>query len=377
VTRRRIAYVCLQATQQGQASHAHVHEIIAGLQRRGWDVTLYEPRYAGTGRRPPQVARLAAFLGVQVRFGLRSRLYDAVYVRDHPTALLSMLAARLWRRPVILEMNGSPDELPLSYPWTRHVSWLVRWASDARIRAASSVITNTEPLAEWVRAFQPMKSVTSIPNGADPIRFRPFGPYGAAESYVAFAGVLAVWQGIDVLLEATRSDRWPAGLTVRIAGRGLRQPLVEAADEGSSLVEYVGLLSYDEVPRFLAESRAALSPQVVNRERALRPRRGSPFSGAAYSMSPVKLYEGMASGVPLVVTDIPGQAEIVREADCGLVVPPGDAEALAEAIAQVVADPEAAAAMGRRGRQAVVARYSWDARAEATDRVIRGSMRDE
>ena len=377
MTRRRIAYVCLQATEQGQASHAHVHEIIAGLQRRGWDVTLYEPRYAGTGSRPPQVARLAAFLGVQVRFGLRSRRFDAIYVRDHPAALLAMLVARLMRRPVLLEMNGAPDELFLSYPWTRSFGWLVRWASDARIRAASAVITNTEDLAGWVRGLPGATTVTAIPNGADPARFRPADPYGIGHPYVAFAGVLAVWQGLEVLLRATRSESWPAGVVLKIAGSGMCQSLVEAAQGESPLIEYVGRLSYDAVPGFLARSRAALSPQVHNAEREVRPRAGSTYSGATYSMSPVKLYEGMACGIPMVVTDVPGQAEIVREADCGIVVSPGDAEALAVAIAQIIADPDAAAAMGRRGREAVVARHSWDARAEATDRVIAESIGNE
>lgn len=49
--RRRMAYLCLQATREGQASYAHVHEIIKGLEHRGWEVQLFEPVY-GQGKPP-------------------------------------------------------------------------------------------------------------------------------------------------------------------------------------------------------------------------------------------------------------------------------------------------------------------------------------
>jgi len=69
------------------------------------------------------------------------------------------------------------------------------------------------------------------------------------------------------------------------------------------------------------------------------------------------------------VTDFPGQADLIRDHDCGLAVPAEDPDALAAAVAKITASPEAAA-MGQRGRDAILAAHSWDIRAGATAKVL-------
>jgi glycosyltransferase involved in cell wall biosynthesis len=63
--------------------------------------------------------------------------------------------------------------------------------------------------------------------------------------------------------------------------------------------------------------------------------------------------EGMAAGLPMVVTDAGGNAELVRDGERGLVVPVGEPEALARAIVEVLSDPERARAFGQAGRRFV------------------------
>ena len=84
----------------------------------------------------------------------------------------------------------------------------------------------------------------------------------------------------------------------------------------------------------------------------------------------LKLYESMASGVPVIVPERAGSATTVREHDSGMIVPPDDATAVAVAVAALAADPVRAAQMGRRGRAAVEAHYSWSVRARATAAVL-------
>ena len=78
----------------------------------------------------------------------------------------------------------------------------------------------------------------------------------------------------------------------------------------------------------------------------------------------------LACGVPAIVTDFPGQADLVREGRCGLIIPDGDGDALARAVAQLAAHPEEARAMGDRGLELVRREHSWQRRAEQTDRLI-------
>jgi len=67
-----------------------------------------------------------------------------------------------------------------------------------------------------------------------------------------------------------------------------------------------------------------------------------------------------------VVTRLPGQADIVTEEGCGVVVDPDDPIALAGAVAALHADPDGRARMGAAGRTAAEQRYSWDAAAGRT-----------
>jgi len=79
---------------------------------------------------------------------------------------------------------------------------------------------------------------------------------------------------------------------------------------------------------------------------------------------PTKLFEYMALGLPLITSDFPLYREIVEGSGCGLCVPFGDPQALASGIEWLIEHPCEAEAMGRRGREAVYARFNWDAEAQ-------------
>jgi glycosyltransferase involved in cell wall biosynthesis len=73
---------------------------------------------------------------------------------------------------------------------------------------------------------------------------------------------------------------------------------------------------------------------------------------------PTVILEAMASGVPVIATDVGAVKEVLTTGEAGLLVPPEDPTALADAIVQLATEPEVAAAMARRGRGLVEARYS-------------------
>jgi sugar transferase (PEP-CTERM/EpsH1 system associated) len=77
------------------------------------------------------------------------------------------------------------------------------------------------------------------------------------------------------------------------------------------------------------------------------------------------ILEAMASGLPVVATDVGGNAELVRDGHSGLVVPSGDPAPLAHAIIALATDPDRAVAMGRAGRAEVERRFSLQAMVQA------------
>ena len=103
----------------------------------------------------------------------------------------------------------------------------------------------------------------------------------------------------------------------------------------------------------------------------------NPDGRSATGVAPLKLFEAMASGIPVIVSDLPFQSEVIRQQDAGLVVPVADPAALAQAVATLAAAPERAAAMGARGAAYVRNHASWRIRADETARIIESAVRHD
>jgi glycosyltransferase involved in cell wall biosynthesis len=365
-SRRRLDYLCLQPTREGQASYAHVNEIVTGLRRRGWHVRLIEAPLPRPGA-SDGLRRALSAATVQLRywFSVRFRPARVVYIRTHFLALPSALVARLAGSVVVQEMNGPIEDAYDAWPQLRRIDRLIAFAYRSQLRWADLVITVTPGLAGYVREFAGRDhGFAVIGNGADVERFRPMDQSrpDAVARYVVFVGALASWQGIDTILAAAASDAWPAELDLVIAGDGKESGRVEAAVRENPRVRWLGVVPYAQSASLVAQSAMALVPM-----------NDVPRSG--FGLSPLKLFEAMAAGVPVVASDLPGLAEIIREHRCGVVFRAGDGRALAEAVAALNADPVAAHAMGQRGHDSALERYSWDARAGQTQAAIEAAIK--
>ena len=74
---------------------------------------------------------------------------------------------------------------------------------------------------------------------------------------------------------------------------------------------------------------------------------------------PVKMFEYMGGGVPVIASDFPLWRKIVEDADCGILVDPLAPRDLAMAIDTILEDKDRALEMGRNGAAAASARYNW------------------
>lgn len=358
---KQLAYLCLQATRQGQASYAHVHEIIAGLERRGWAVGLYQPSYASSVDPVGHLKRLGAFLTVQLRLMRELEAYDALYIRTHPFAFPTAMWARYKGKIAVQELNGPYEDLLLAYPWARRFSTVFSFLTRQQLRLADAVVVVTDHLKSWlVGEIGRSAGIHVIPNAANVELFHPGAKQrlDGQQPYALFFGSLSAWQGIDCLLAAVKNPAWPSGLKLVIAGDGAERSKIEAAAR-CGRVTYLGSVPYRDMPGLVAGSLVALIPKsgVGNR--------------AATGLFPLKVFETLACGVPAIVSDFPGQADLIRKLGAGLVVPSEDAPALARAVATLYLNPEMQRIMGLRGRLAVEADHSWDCRAKDTDKVLR------
>jgi glycosyltransferase involved in cell wall biosynthesis len=149
---------------------------------------------------------------------------------------------------------------------------------------------------------------------------------------VVFAGRLSAEKGVDTLIAAM--GRLGPGTVVRVAGEGPERERLEAlaADVAPGQVIFHGRLGKADLLSLLRSACVVAVPSCW------------------YENQPMIVLEALASGVPVVASDIGGLPELVEPGVTGALFPPGDAEALASALAPLLAQPERALAMGRAGR---------------------------
>jgi glycosyltransferase involved in cell wall biosynthesis len=130
------------------------------------------------------------------------------------------------------------------------------------------------------------------------------------------------------------------------------------------MVELIGKVPHDRVPRFLAEADVGLAPFAPDRFSALE---------LGWFWSPIKIFEYLAAGLPVVTADIaelrallPGRVANFYE--------PGDPLALAEALVELESDRAAVRRMGRDARALAERFYTWDQQAAAVEAVLEGAV---
>ena len=177
------------------------------------------------------------------------------------------------------------------------------------------------------------------------------GGAGSAPAHVVLVGRLSPRKGSDVALEAVA--------LLRRSGRDVRLTLCGSVFDGyewfedqlrsrageEDLAGAVELVGYADPWEWFARGDVVVVPSRVE-----------PFGNVAV--------QAMLAGRPVVVSRTQGLAEIVRDGETGLLVPPDDPAALAEAVEGLLDDPERAAALAEAGRQDAgerfgAQRYRW------------------
>ncbi|TDR80180.1 glycosyltransferase family 4 protein [Paludibacterium purpuratum] len=172
--------------------------------------------------------------------------------------------------------------------------------------------------------------------------------WDSRKNEVCYLGGITRIRGIGPIVDAMPDVPARLNLAGIWGESGLREEL--AAAPGWGKVNDLGVLDRAGVADVLARSKVGLvtlfpTPNYVD---AL----------------PIKLFEYMAAGLPVVASDFPVWRAIVEDAGCGVLVDPQDPAAIAAALRTLLADNESAAAMGASGQRAVLAKYSWQAEGE-------------
>ena len=320
--------------------HPSVHRVALGV--------------SGISTTPVEAVRSNARRITRLRQAIRTLRPEAVISFLAPTTMLTVLAARSERVPVIVSDRTDPTQYRLGTFW----SWVRRMVYPH----ASAVVVQTPEVKRWAERVVPANIVYTIPNPVVATQRRESTPaasaaHGMREGFapqIVAMGRLHSDKGFDDLLRAfARANGAERGWRLLILGEGPERQRLE------TLSDTLGVAAAVSLPGRVKE------PDNILRQSDLF------VLSSRYEGFPNALLEAMAVGLPVIAADCPsGPRHIVRHGIDGILVPPGDIDAMASAMVQVLGDERLRTALAARASE-VFDRFGIDRVMAEWDRLLR------
>ncbi len=275
------------------------------------------------------------------------KLWKPDVIQAHWVVVPGVIAAMLsflTGTPLIINLHGSDIFLAKK---SRMIGALARFG----FRRAAAV-SACSPYLRDSAVQMGARNVHVIPHGADPLRFPAKTRYDENPRIILSLGRLVQKKGLDVLLRAApRILGEIPDVEIWIAGDGpeLQRLKTMAGQSNESMrkrLKFLGSVAWTNVPALLRQATVFVVPSI---------RDGSGNEDGL----PTTILEAMASGLPIVASDIAGVSLVVKDGINGLLVPPGDVTALGNAVNRILSDNNLKLSMGSAGRESVENNFSW------------------
>jgi glycosyltransferase involved in cell wall biosynthesis len=330
------------------------------LRAVGYDMVVVAPHHQSTvvdGVRieavPPPASRLARLTRTVWQVYREARRLDADLYHFHDPELIPVgLRLQASGKPVVYDMHEDAPRAMLGKHylpgWTRgalgHGLEVVERLACGRF---SALIAATPAIAERYAGIA--RRTVVVQNFPDPAEFScgEMMPWTHRPNGLAYVGAVAENRGAIEMLRALDLVTESLHARLLLAGEFSPSGLLERSrrEPGWRRTEYRGSLDRPGVAALLGEARIGLV--------LLAP---EPRYQRAY---PIKMFEYMAAGLPVIASDFPLWRSIVQGAGCGLLVDPQNPMAIRDAIERLLRNPQEAERMGARGREAVRQKYNW------------------
>ena len=309
-----------------------VYQITCGdtYDKKGVHLIGVGPKTAGRMARMRDTARVV--------YEEALRIDSDVYHIHDPELLPYGLKLKKQGKKVIFDSHEDvPDQIMdkeyIARPLRKLVSCCYKAYESYVVKKLDAVVAATPYIAEkFAGRCSKVVTVNNYPK-LDDIQFHEKA-FTERETIICYAGGINELRGEKIMVEAMENVEG----TLIMAG--------DHEEQSFSNVKYVGRLGRNEINNLYGSARVGLC--ILK-----------PIKNYFYS-HPIKMFEYMAAGLPVIASDFPLWKKIVEENQCGICVDPSDANAVRDACAELLANPEKAQQMGRNGRAAVMEKYKWD-----------------
>jgi starch synthase len=356
-----ILYIYRGSVNQLSGAGIHVGEVIRNLAQRNTIILLADQgdSFPGTAVTvlPMNIPRIKGFSYIMeisylifntLRVACKNNI-DIIYCRDGFSCLCAILLNRIKKVPFVFEVNGIlSDESRIRKSGSVSIA-LTRIFEHIIFKNSDVLICVTEKLKKVIEKRY-KKRVYFVPNGANTDLFRPIEDARKRLNldeqffYIGYVGSFAPWQGIDILVKAG-SEVVKTLSNVKILLAGEHKEEIVKMVKNLHMQEHVifaGRIPHAEVPLYINASHICVTPK--------RPLQSG--------YSPLKLFEYMACGKPVIASRIKG-FEILEKVNAGILVEPENSTALAKALITLLQSEEQRMEMGKNGREYVVKNHSW------------------
>ena len=376
----------------GQSSTVHIWEFIKSLSKLGQEVhvmTISDKIFGGVVfhsliKKKQNISGTFVFrLHYLMQIGkvVNELKFDILYTRNSLRGIIGVLIRLLKGPKLVLELNGLVSE-----------DWKLEKERNGDINMFRNVRVK---LSDWVEIFVAKKAdavivvaqgikdilikrgvdenkIFVIPNGANIDLFRPIKDpainelrhrYSINEEdhVITFVGNFEWYHGIEYLIRSAPLilNTFP-NTKFLIVGDGPIRKELENLVKNMNLFDkiiFTGRAPYEMVPLYINMADVCVAPFTRARNERI-------------GLSPLKIYEYLACGKPVIASDIKGVGDLLRHSNAGIAVTPEDPVELANAIIKLLKDEELRRQMGENGRKVVVNNYSWDHTAKKTIEVF-------
>ena len=228
-------------------------------------------------------------------------------------------------------------------------------------RHAKDVVANSTGLREQAMKAAPDVNISVIENGIDPERFCPSDIARVSDdktTRILFVGRVSHEKGLQYLLPALSEldSTW----RFSIVGQGPYTKKIKAMSKSLGLesrIDWRGWVVRDRLPYLYCDADIFVFPSTDE---------GMPNT----------VLEAMASGLPVIATQIPGVEDLIEDGRNGMLVPPADTASLKHALASVLHDKARREALGKAARNHVMAAFTWGKAAEKYLSLVRKAIHE-